>query len=180
MQPVLRVATLMDCDPIRALMNLAIRALQQGYLTPDQIEASFAGMGLDTQLIKDGTYFTVWDGDILVGCGGWSNRATLHGGDHSAGRDLRLLDPATERARIRAMYTHPDHIKRGIGRLIIEASEAAAHAHGFRMLELAATMAGKPFYLRCGYVLESEWDDCHGAVPVPLATMVKQIGLEPI
>jgi hypothetical protein len=107
MQPVLRVATLMDCDPIRALMNLAIRALQQGYLTPDQIEASFAGMGLDTQLIKDGTYFTVWDGDILVGCGGWSNRATLHGGDHSAGRDLRLLDPATERARIRAMYTTP-------------------------------------------------------------------------
>jgi GNAT superfamily N-acetyltransferase len=169
----LRLATHSDCDAIRALMALAIHELQKGYLTPDQIEASSMSMGLDTQLIDDGTYFSVWDGDTLVGCGGWSFRATLYGGNHSAGRSIRLLDPVTERARIRAMYTHPDHTKRGIGKLIIDAAEASARARGFTALEMAATMAGKPFYLRCGYTIESEWFDENGAVPVPLATMVK-------
>ncbi len=171
----LRLATASDCDQIRALMMLAIRELQKDYLSPEQIEASFAGMGLDTQLIADGTYFTVWAGDMLAGCGGWSYRATLHGGDHSANRDMRCLDPLTERARIRAMYTHPDHVKRGIGQMIIAASEEAAREQGFKALEMAATMAGKPFYLRCGYTIESEWFDDHGAVPVPLATMVKTL-----
>jgi GNAT superfamily N-acetyltransferase len=171
----LQLARPTDCDDIRALMKRAIAELQKGYLTPQQIEASNAGMGLDTQLIADGTYFTVRDGATLVGCGGWSYRATLHGGDHSANRDMRALDPKTERARIRAMYTHPDHVKRGIGQMIISASESAAREHGFSRLEMAATMAGKPFYLRCGYTIESEWFDEHGAVPVPLATMIKSI-----
>ena len=169
----IRLARSDDCDAIRSLMALAIRELQKGYLTEAQIAASSAGMGLDTQLIEDGTYFAVMADATLVGCGGWSFRATLYGGNHSAGRSLRLLDPATERARIRAMYTHPDFAKRGIGRMIIEASENAAQAAGFRSLEMAATMAGKPFYLRCGYVIESEWFDENGSVPVPLATMVK-------
>jgi GNAT superfamily N-acetyltransferase len=176
----LRHAVLVDCDAIRALMAASIRELQKDYLTPDQIEASFAGMGLDTQLIMDGTYFVVLDGDHLAGCGGWSNRATLYGGNHSAGRSLRLLDPRTERARIRAMYTSPHYTNRGIGRMILEASEAAALAAGFRSLEMAATMAGKPFYLKCGYVVESEWQDENGAVPVPLATMVKTIADEAV
>ena len=164
-----------DIPAIKALMDLAIRELQKGYLTEAQIEASFAGMGLDSQLIEDQTYFTVKEADVLIGCGGWSRRATLHGGDHSAGRDSRLLNPAMDRARIRAMYTHPDHVKRGIGRLIINASEAAARADGFKALEMAATTAGKPFYLRCGYHVEREWDDLNGAVPVPLLTMVKAL-----
>jgi GNAT superfamily N-acetyltransferase len=176
----LRHAMLADCDAIRALMENSIHELQKGYLTSDQIEASFAGMGLDTQLIDDGTYFVVLNGDDLAGCGGWSNRATLYGGNHSAGRNLRLLDPQTERARIRAMYTSPHHTNRGIGRMILEASEKAAAAAGFRALEMAATMAGKPFYLKCGYRVESEWYDENGAVPVPLATMVKSIADEPI
>lgn len=171
----LRPATSSDSDAIRALMTRAIEELQRGYLSPEQIRSSHAAMGLDTQLIEDGTYFTVWDGDVLAGCGGWSHRATLYGGNHSAGRSARLLDPATERARIRAMYTHPDHVKRGIARMVLEASESAARSAGFRALEMAATMAGKPFYLRCGYVVESEWFDANGAVPVPLATMVKSI-----
>lgn len=172
---ILTIAKASDISKIETLMHRAIEELQKGYLTEAQIKASYAGMGLDTQLIKDKTYFCVWDGDILVGCGGWSRRATLHGGDHSAGRDIRLLDPATERARIRAMYTSPDHTKRGIGRMIIEAGERAARAEGFKALEMAATMAGKPFYLKCGYHVESEWDETHGAVPVPLATMVKSL-----
>lgn len=156
-------------------MERAIRELQQDYLTPAQIEASFSGMGLDTQLIEDQTYYCVRDEGVLVGCGGWSKRATLHGGDHSADRDKTLLDPAKQPARIRAMYTHPEHVKRGIGRLIINASEEAARVAGFKTLTMAATLAGAPFYKKCGYDIESAWKDLNGSVPVPLYTMVKSL-----
>jgi GNAT superfamily N-acetyltransferase len=172
---ILNIAQNSDITEIKSLMYEAIETLQKGYLTSAQIKASHAGMGLDTRLIDDGTYFCVRDGKTLVGCGGWSRRATLYGGNHSAGRDARLLDPETERARIRAMYTHPDHTKRGIGRIVIDAGERAARAEGFKALEMAATMAGKPFYEKCGYIVESEWFDENGAVPVPLATMIKTL-----
>ena len=171
----IRLATREDEEAISELMALAIAELQKGYLSPEQIEASKAAMGLDGQLIEDGTYFCVEDDGELAGCGGWSRRATLYGGNHSAGRDARLLDPATERARIRAMYTHPEHVKKGVGRLIIDTAEEAAKAKGFEAIEMAATMAGKPFYERCGYVVESVWEDTNGAVPVPLATMAKTL-----
>ena len=176
----LRLATSDDIEAISALMHRAITELQRGYLTAAQIQASFAGMGLDTQLIDDRTYFTVWDRTVsgeltLVGCGGWSRRATLYGGNHSAGRSAALLDPAKDRARIRAMYTHPAHTKRGIGRMILAAGEQAAKDEGFSGLEMAATMAGVPFYKRCGYSVESEWEDTNGAVAVPLCTMIKSI-----
>ena len=169
----LKTATHNDIVPIKALMECSIRQLQKNYLTVEQIDASFAGMGLDTQLIDDGTYFCVYDEERLVGCGGWSRRSTLYGGNHSAGRNASLLDPVIDRARIRAMYCHPDYARRGIGRMIIEAGETAAKADGFLALEMAATMAGKPFYLKCGYHIENEWEDKNGAVPVPLCTMVK-------
>ena len=172
---VLRLATPEDCDAIRTLMDLSIHQLQAAYLTPEQVAASVEAIGLDTLLIEDQTYFTVWLGDVLAGCGGWSRRATLYGGNHTAGRDASLLDPEHDRARIRAMYTHPDHVGQGIGRMVIEASEAAAATEGFKALEMAATMAGKPFYLKCGYTIESEWFDDNGTVPVPLATMVKTL-----
>ena len=171
----IRPAISSDIPNIKTLMHLAIAELQKGYLTPSQIKASFAGMGLDTQLIEDGTYFCVVDENALVGCGGWSRRATLYGGNHSAGRNASLLDPANDRARIRAMYTHPEHVKRGIGTLIIQASEEAATLEGFKALEMAATMAGVPFYKKCGYHIESEWEDKNGDVPVPLCTMVKSL-----
>jgi GNAT superfamily N-acetyltransferase len=92
------------------------------------VKASYEVMGLDTQLITDGTYFVVEDGDEIAGCGGWSRRATLFGGDHSAGRDAALLDPAHDAARVRAMYTHPDHTRKGVGRMVLDACEAAARA----------------------------------------------------
>ena len=164
-----------DQPAIRTLMDISIAELQKPYLDKDQIEASFSAMGLDTQLIEDETYFCVWDGDTLVGCGGWSRRATLYGGNHTKGRDAKLLDPDKDRARIRAMYTHPGHVRRGIGKMIIEASEAAAQKEGFKALEMAATLAGRDFYLRCGYEIEREWEDKNGNVPVPLLTMVKSI-----
>jgi GNAT superfamily N-acetyltransferase len=171
----LRLAKESDIPKIKSLMERAIRELQRDYLTDAQIEASFVAMGLDTQLIEDQTYFVVCEGETIVGCGGWSRRSTLYGGNHSAGRNASLLDPGKDRARIRAMYCHPDHTKRGIGRMILEAGEKAAKAEGFKALEMAATKAGEPFYLRCGYHIESEWDDTNGAVPVPLLTMVKAI-----
>ena len=91
------------------------------------------------------------DGEV-AGCGGWSRRATLYGGDHSLDlREPRLLDSASEPARVRAMYTHPAFIRRGVGRMILEAAEEAARLEGFRQAELMATMAGEPLYLACGY-----------------------------
>ena len=169
-----RLANLRDVEEIGELQQLAISVLQKGYLTPEQIEASRLSMGLDTQLIEDQTYFCVIEGgNRIVGCGGWSFRETLYGNNDSADRSARRLDPATERARIRAMYTHPDHTKKGIGRLILQASETAATQAGFKALEMAATEAGKPFYTRCGYTVEKAFFNEKGDVPVPLYTMVK-------
>jgi len=170
-----RLAEPADAEDIKSLMQKSISELQKPYLTPQQISASFVGMGLDTQLIEDKTYFCIWDQDILVGCGGWSRRATLYGGNHTPGRDAALLDPAKDRARIRAMYTHPDYTCRGIGRMVIEAAETAAKKEGFKGLEMVATLAGRDFYLKCGYKIDSEWEDKNGPVPVPLLTMSKPI-----
>jgi GNAT superfamily N-acetyltransferase len=132
-------------------MDKAIGELLQAFLPPEGVKASYEVMGLDTQLITDGAYFVVEDGDEIAGCGGWSRRATLFGGDHSAGRDAALLDPARDAARVRAMYTHPDHTRKGVGRLVLDACEAAARAEGFSRVEMAATVGGVPLYRACGY-----------------------------
>ena len=122
----LRLATLADVPVLRQLMDKSIRALLKPYLDDAAIEASFEIMGIDTQLISDGTYFAVEVDGYIAGCGGWSRRATLFGGDHSTGRDAALLNPATDAARVRAMYTDPDYARRGIGRAILNACEDAA------------------------------------------------------
>ena len=172
-----RLAVAADAQAIAALMERAIAELQRPFLTPEQIAASRLSMGLDTQLIADGTYFAIIDGDELVGCGGWSKRATLYGGNHSAKlRDDRLLDPAHEPARIRAMYTDPAHVRRGIGRLILALCEAAARAAGFARLELMATAAGEPLYAACGYhVIERVAHMANEGVAVPGAVMGKSL-----
>src|SRR6185437_6428237 len=130
-------------------MAAAIVELQRAFLTPAQIVASRTIMGLDRQLIADATYFVVEADGRLAGCGGWSRRATLYGGDHSPGRDAALLDPASDPARVRAMYTHPELVRRGVGRLILQLCEAAARAEGFTRLELMATLSGRPLYESC-------------------------------
>jgi GNAT superfamily N-acetyltransferase len=147
-----RIAATNDIPAIAALMERAIGALQSGFLTPEQVAASRLTMGLDTQLIDDGTYFVVEDGARLAGCGGWSFRATLYGGNHSVSlRDGSVLDPARNAARIRAMYTDPDFIRRGVGRMILDLCENAARAAGFARAEMMATLAGEPLYRACGY-----------------------------
>ncbi|WP_298398527.1 GNAT family N-acetyltransferase [Sphingobium sp.] len=146
-----RLAMPADEPALSAVMTLAIDRLQSTYLTPDQVQASHAFMGLDSRLIADGTYFMIEDGEAIAGCGGWSRRATAYGGNHSAGRDDRLLDPASEPARVRAMYTHPDHVRKGVGTMILSLCEAAAKAEGFAALELSGTMAGVPLYRSFGF-----------------------------
>jgi GNAT superfamily N-acetyltransferase len=147
-----RLATEADLPVIRALMDIAIDEHLKAFLDPAQVELSKSIMGLDTQLIADRTYFLVEEGARLVGCGGWSRRATLYGGDHSTSqRNAALLDIATDAARVRAMYTHPDFARRGVGRLILQLCEGAAREAGFRSVELMATMSGEPLYKAAGY-----------------------------
>jgi len=140
-----------------------------------QIEASHAIMGVDTQLIDDQTYFVVECDGQIAGCGGWSRRATLYGGSHSAGRDGAMLEPSTDAARVRAMYTHPAFTRRGVGRLVLSLCESAAAAEGFTRLELMATLSGQPLYEAVGFEAIEEVEDSSGGVPIPLVRMGKAV-----
>jgi len=169
-----RLAIHDDIPHLKTLMDRAIGELQRGFLSDAEIAASYAIMGLDTQLIKDGTYFVIECDGTVAGCGGWSRRATLFGGNHSAGRDAALLDPASEPARVRAMYTNPSFARRGVGRMILGLAEAAARAEGFVRVELAATLAGEPLYRTCGYQpIEPFLSDTPSGLRVPLIRMGK-------
>ena len=170
-----RNAHLADIDAIRALMDASIAELQKAYLDEAQIASSRVLMGLDTQLIEDGTYFVVEEAGQLLGCGGWSRRATLYGGDQTPGRSSVLLDPAKDPARVRAMYTHPQHARKGVGRLILSLCEDAARAEGFRSVELMATLSGEPLYRACGYRPVRHVEDDRGGVAVPLIVMTKSL-----
>ena len=99
----------------------------------------------------------------------------MYGGDHSPGRDAALLDPATNATRVRAMYTHPDFVRHGVGRLILRLSEETARAEGFKSVELMATLAGECLYSACGYVVVERTTDENGAVNVPLVRMAKAL-----
>ena len=170
-----RLARRDDLGDLKALMEAAILELQKPFLDENQITASRAIMGLDTQLIDDGTYFIVEADGQLAGCGGWSRRATLYGGDQTPGRSAALLDPSRDPARIRAMYTHPNHTRKGVGRLILSLCEEAAKAEGFTRMELMSTMAGEPLYRACGYQPEERVVDDRGGAGVPLLHMNKQL-----
>jgi len=172
-----RLAEESDIPALRELMALSINRLQDDVLTPEQVRASQEIMGIDTQLIHDRTYFVVERDGKLAGCGGWSKRETLYGGDHSAGRNARLLDPMSEPARIRAMYTHPDHIRQGVGRMILRLCENAAQDAGFSRVEMMATLAGEKLYSACGYTpIEHVMSPPIDGVAVPLIRMGKMLG----
>jgi GNAT superfamily N-acetyltransferase len=169
------MAGLADIPALTVVMDAAIGQLQQGFLDPAQIESSRMIMGLDRQLLVDGTYFIVEAGDRIAGCGGWSRRATLYGGDHTPGRDAARLDPMVDAARVRAMYTQPDFARRGVGRLILRLCEDAARAEGFARLELMATLSGRALYSQCGYADIEAVEDARGGAAVPLVRMGKLI-----
>lgn len=170
-----RPATADDIPALRHVMDAAIVELQKGFLDATAIASSRMIMGLDTQLIADGTYFVVEADGQIAGCGGWSRRATLYGGDHSPGRSAALLDPLQEAARVRAMYTHPAFARRGIGRYILDLCERAAAAEGFTRLELMATLSGEPLYRAYGFEAIERIEDARGGTPVPLIRMGKRI-----
>jgi GNAT superfamily N-acetyltransferase len=175
-----RLARREDIAVIEPLMAASIRGLLRDFLPPDAVEASFDIMGLDTQLIDDGTYYIIECEGVMAGCGGWSRRATLFGGDHSAGRDVALLDPRTEPARVRAMYTNPAFARRGIGRLVLSLCEQAAAAEGFTRVQLAATLSGEPLYRACGYAdIERFEAPTRSGLRIPLVRMGKHIEAVP-
>jgi GNAT superfamily N-acetyltransferase len=152
----IRPATLADKPALESLIARSARELSRRDYTPEQVEGALQGaFGVDTQLIRDGTYFVVECEGKIAGCGGWSRRRTLFGGDARAERDAAELDPQTDAAKIRAFFVDPDFVRRGIGRAILERCEAEARVHGFRRFELMATLPGVRLYRECGYVGET-------------------------
>ena len=151
-----RLADLVDIPYIEGLMQCSITKLLGHYVTEDELEASFESMGLDDQLIKDKTYFLIYFEGLMVGCGGWSNRKTLFGGNHTPNRSNDFLNPNEEAAKIRAMYTHPDWSRKGVGTLILEIAEKEASNSGFKRCELMATLSGIHLYKARGYIVVDE------------------------
>ena len=175
----LRLATEADIPALHNLIEISVRVLQRNDYTPEQIEGALGTvLGLDTQLVSDGTYFVAEAraacARVLVGCGGWSKRKTLFGSDHADVREPELLNPVTDAAKIRAFFIHPDFARRGIGSKILEACESAARAAGFSRFELGATLTGVPLYLARGYhILDRIEVPLHNGYTVPVFRMAK-------
>lgn len=173
----LRLATPGDLPALHALIPESVRGLSQGFYTLEQVESAIRHVfGPDTQLIADGTYFAAEADGGIVGCGGWSRRRTLYGGDQMKDAEDPLLDPATEAAKIRAFFVHPRWARRGIASMIMEACRAAAAHAGFTRLELMATLPGEPLYRAFGFQprerVESRLPD---GVVVPFVRMDRPI-----
>ena len=175
----LRLARSADIPALHSLIEASVRGLQKNDYTLEQIDGALGTvLGLDTQLVADKTYFVAEAkaacARIIVGCGGWSNRKTLFGSDHAPVREPEFLDPATDAAKIRAFFIHPDWARRGLGSKILEACESAARAAGFSRFEMGATLTGVPLYLQRGYhVLERIEVPLRNGVALPIVRMAK-------
>jgi len=169
----IRVATPADAPTLRSLIEQSVRALQKNDYTPAQIEGALNhALGLDTQLIEDRTYFVAEASDSteLAGCGGWSYRRTLFGSDHGPGREAAFLNPATDAAKIRAIFIHPDHARRGLGSLILQHCEQQARLAGFSRFEMGSTLTGVPLYTLRGYTPCETID-----VPLPNGEVIRVV-----
>ncbi len=171
----LRLAVEEDVPTLRRLIEASVRGLQAGDYTPAQIDGALGTvLGLDTQLISDRTYFVAeafhTDGEeqkLLAGCGGWSMRKTLFGADRGPNREPDLLNPATNAAKVRAIFVHPNFARRGLGSMILKRVEAEASKAGFRRFELGSTLTGVPLYRQRGYTEVERM-----AVPLPNGEVV--------
>jgi GNAT superfamily N-acetyltransferase len=174
----IRPAQPSDIPTLRLLIDASVRGLQTADYSPAQIEAALQKVfGVDTQLISDDTYLLAeTQQQEIVGCGGWSKRKTLCGGDVFAAREDSLLDPTKDAAKIRAFFVHPNWARRGIGTLILEACENAAMAAGFTRFEMGATLTGVPLYAARGYTaLENLEVPMGGGLTLPIIRMEKRL-----
>jgi GNAT superfamily N-acetyltransferase len=178
----LRLATEDDIPALHVLIEASVRGLQANDYTPAQIEGALGTvLGVDTQLIADRTYFIAETLDqnqevrSTAGCGGWSKRKTLFGADRGPGREPELLDPATDAAKVRAIFVHPDFARQGLGSLILARVEAEAAAAGFRRYEMGSTLTGVPLYKLKGYVeVERMAVPLWNGEALPVVKMVKE------
>ncbi|MGA7217632.1 MAG: GNAT family N-acetyltransferase [Candidatus Sulfotelmatobacter sp.] len=183
----IRKAVPAEIPRLREIIEASVRGLQANDYSPAQIEGALQSVyGVDTQLIADGTYFVA---EVIVaevqkspseptiaGCGGWSKRKTLYGGDQFAAREDSLLDRAREAAKIRAFFVHPDWARQGVGGLILEACEKAAREAGFTRLEMGATLSGVAFYKAKGYAsLEKLEAPLGNGESLPIVRMAKNL-----
>lgn len=171
-----RLALERDIPALEALVPLSARKLQSSYYSPAQIEAALGPIfGVDRQLIRDGTYFVVERDGLVVGCGGWSRRRSLYGGDGGRAGEDELLDPKRDAARMRAFFVHPEWARRGIGRSIMIACEQAIEQAGFRAVEIVATLAGEPLYAAFGYIVTERYEiSMTGGLKLPVVRMTRR------
>jgi GNAT superfamily N-acetyltransferase len=162
---------------LEKLIPLSVHGLQAAHYSPAQMDAALGPVfGVDRQLIRDGTYFVVEDAGAIVGCGGWSKRKTLYGGDRDRAGEDAELNPQLDAARVRAFFVHPHWARRGIGRSILLHCEDAAVQAGFHRAELVATLAGKLLYARFGYtVIERYEAPMTEGLSLPVVRMAKQL-----
>lgn len=174
---IIRRATIDERDAIKHLIEESARHLSRAHYNDAQIDAAIANVfGVDTTLIEDGTYFVVESEGVLVGCGGWSRRKTLFGGDQYSSRDTGYLDPASDFAKIRAFFIHPAHARKGIARALLGHCEKEVRAHGFRGIELLSTLPGIEFYKSCGFVEQGNFHlDLPGNVKLEFVPMRKKL-----
>lgn len=173
----IRQAQLADIPTLEKLIVDAARRLNSANYTADQVNSIINHVyGVDSQLILDGTYFVFEVDGRIVGCGGWSKRKTMYGGDQAkvAPDEDMQLDPRTDAAKIRAFFVHPQFARQGIGRALMAASEAAAQQAGFTRLELVATLTGEPLYTAAGFAVAERFDTTlPDGASFPVARMVK-------
>ena len=173
----LRLARMEDIPALEELIPLSVRALQAAHYSPEQMEAALGPVfGVDRQLIADGTYFVAEDAGRIVGCGGWSMRKAVFGGDRARAGEDELMDPECDPARIRAFFVHPDFARRGIGRAILSACEEAIVKDGFPSAELVATLAGEPLYAAFSYEAVERYEvPMSGGLKLPVVRMRKRL-----
>jgi GNAT superfamily N-acetyltransferase len=176
--PTIRLATASDIPLLDALIARSARALSVDDYTPAQIEAALGdAFGVDSQLIRDGTYFVALRDGVLAACGGWSFRGTLFGADEGREREPARLDPATDAAKIRAFFVDPAFARQGLGRALLERCEAAARQAGFSRAELMSTLPGLRLYASCGYTPSARVDyELRDGVTIPFVPMAKRLG----
>jgi GNAT superfamily N-acetyltransferase len=171
----IRIAREEDAPALEQLIELTVRTSLARCYSPGQLAVALGPVfGLDRQLIRDGTYFVAENESEIIACGGWSKRLAVYGGDRERLDADAELNPASDPARVRAFFVHPAWERRGLGRALLEASEAAIRAAGFARVELAATLAGEPLYARFGYAVAERYDaPMPGGLTIAVVRMTK-------